>query len=563
MSTPAFGLYPTRDLVASQRLSAGAVMALQRPVQADGATLFRSTCWLPVPASIAGAASLALSTPAQFVLRFTPARFDVALSDRGWFTQVDAIDASTLKIEFAWPASVAAIAGRPGRARHALALHRADGKAVAKEPTQTGSTGVDLTPPWVGSPLVIEVGDAIQGLGDRIAFGAAGAVGARVATPRASVAAAGASTFDKAEASVLGSARSAVAALTLAGRPSSPRLSLLAERADTSTLLWQALLPGEHELALLPEASIDIEWAGALEQLRAMGDGADGLPERLRLEIASDAPCNVRFDALDLGLRAGFELLAAPRTLGFEGNRAQSLALELGVPIDSSAQGLRLSGRLVAQPQSDAGDTAGTAQNLGALLHDDSTSLQPVALFTPLALAGVAFDWLPLSSALRMRVRVLADGGGRPGARVLAETTNTFETSLPGRLVARWPAVDLQAQTLWIEASPLEGAGLWPFAEADADPPGFIETKGAQPQRDALPRALRLRLLGAADLDAPTRPVALRLDGHVLAPSLPAGPFEIDIPATLLPLLSTRPLVFEASVRAGVTIESARLQITA
>ncbi|MEO6409180.1 MAG: hypothetical protein ABIO45_10575 [Burkholderiaceae bacterium] len=559
MSTPAFGLYPTRDLVASQRLSAGAVLALQRPVQADGAKLFRSTCWLPVPASIAGAASLALA-PAQFALRFMPARFDAALSDRGWFTRVDAIDASTLKIEFAWPASVAAVPRRSDRARHALALHRADGKAVAKEATQTGTTGVDLVPPWVGSPLVIEVGDAIQGLGDRMALAAAGAIGARVAIPRAIAAAAGSSPFDKAEASVLGSARSAVAALSLAGRPSSPRLSLLAERAGTSTLLWQALLPGEHELALLPEASIDVEWAGALEHLRAMGEGVEGLPERLRLEIESDAPCNVRFDALELGLHAIFELLAEPRRFGFDGDRVQSLPLELTLPASAAAQGLRITGRVVSEPQADAG-TGTTAQNLGALLHADRAALQPVELAAPITLAGVAFDWLPLSSALQLRMRVLADDGSRPSGRVLAATTQTFETAQATHLVARWPALDLQAQTVWIEATPLEGAGLWQFADAAIDRPGWTETKGTEPQRDALPLGLRLQLLGEVAGDGAMRPVAVRLDGQVLAPTLPAGRFELDVPGLLLPLLATQPIVFEASVRAGVTVESARLGI--
>ena len=562
MSAAGFGLYPTRELMASQRLSAGTMLALQRPVQADGATLFRSTCWLPVPASIAGATSLALA-PAQLALRFTPARFDVALSDRGWFTRVDSIDASTLKIEFAWPASVAAVPRRSGRARHALALRRADGKAVAKDPTQTGSSGVDLDPPWIGSPLVLEVGDVIAGLDERIAFGA---VGVATVQPRAVVhsigTTVGASALDKAEVGALGTGRSNVAALTLAGRPTSPRLSLFAERAGASTLLWQALLPGEHDLALLPEASVDVEWAGALEQLRAMGEGVAGLPERLRLEIESDAPCNVRFDALELGLHAVFELLAEPRTIGFDGDRAQSLPLALSLPIGAAAQGLRITGRMVSEPQADAG-TGTTAQNLGALLHADRAALQPVALAAPVALAGVAFDWLPLSSALRMRIRLLADGGGRPGARVLAEATQTFETPQATRLVARWPAIDLQAQTLWIEATPLEGAGLWPFADAGVDPPGWTETKGTEPQRDALPLGLRLQLLGAATSAGAMRPVAVRLDGQVLAPTLPAGRFEIDVPVALLPLLAARPIMFEASVRAGVTIESARLEIAA
>lgn len=548
-----FGLYPTRELVAGQRLAAGATLALQRPVQAEGATLFRASCWLPVPPAIAGATRLVLE-PAQLAVRFTPARFDVTLSDRGWFTKVDNLDAATLKVEFAWPANVAAVPRRAGRSRHHLTLYRADGDAVAKEPTQTGSSGVDLDPPWVGSPLVLKVGDAIPGLDHRVV------VGAVAVAPRAMADAVGTSTLGKPETIALATARSAVAALTLAGRPGSPRLSLFAERADASTLLWQALLPGEHDLALLPEGAIDIEWAGALEQLRAMGDGIDGLPERLRLDIESDAPCEVCFDALALGLHADFELLVAPQTMAFDGDRVQSEPLDLNLPTGAATQGLHVTGRLVTGAQAAADTASAGAQNLGALLHADRAALQPLDLAAPVALSGIAFDWLALSNDLKLRLRVLADGGGRPGARVLATVTQTFETAQTSRLVARWPAVDLQAQTVWIEATPLQGAGLWPFADAGAAGLGWIETKGAKPQRNALPRALRLQLLGAADGDATARPIAVHLDGHVLAPTLPTGGFEVDVPAALLPLLATHPLVFEASVRARVTIESARLE---
>ena len=554
MNPREFGLYPTPELVAGQRLAAGAMLALQRPVQADGVTLFRSSCWLPVPASIAGAASLVLA-PAQLALRFSPARFDVALSDRGWFPRVDNVDASTLKIEFAWPAEVVSVPRRPGRARHELKLYRADGDAVAQEPTQSGRNGVDLDPAWVGSPLVLEVGNAVHGLEDRAAFGTL------AAAPRAIVGSVGSTSIDKVDTALIGTARSAVAALTLAGRPSSPRLSLYAERdGDAATLLWQALLPGEHDSALLPGAPLDAEWAGALEQLRAMSDGASGLPERLRLDLESDAPCELRFEALQLGLHAVFELLDSPRTIAFDGKRAQSEPLALDVPDSVAAQRLHVTGRLAAGVQADAGAASASAHNLGALLDADHAALQPVALAAPVALAGLAFDWLPLSSRLQLLIRVLADGGARPGARVLATATTAFETAQPARLVARWPAVDLQAQTLWIEATPLAGAGLWPFADASAAAPGWTETKGAQPQRDTLPQALRLQLLGAAEEGSATRPVAVRLDGHVLIDALPTGRFEIEVPASLLPSLATLSLVFEASIRAGVTIESARLE---
>ncbi len=555
MSAAVFGLYPTRELVPGQRLSAGATLALQRPIDVEGVVRFRATVWLPVPAGIAGAASLRLQ-PGQLAIRFEPARFEVPLSDRGWFTSVEPVDAARLRIEFAWPAEVAAVQRRPGRSHHAISLFRADGAAVAAEAAQTGSTGADLDPPWVGSPLVLKVGDAIAGLAERVAFGGTGAV---VVQPRAAAIAIaiGSGAADKGEI-LLGTARSAISALTLAGRPSSPRLSLFCEAAGASTLLWQALLPGEHATALLPQAALDVEWAGALEQLRSIGTAA----ERLRLEIESDAPCRVRIEALALGLRAGFELLPEPRAIGFDGTRVESLPLALTLPADMTPQALRIGGRLVAEAQADGGAAGAPASHLGALLHADRMLLQPVDLPAPMSLAGLAFDWLPLSSDLVLRIRVLADGGDRPALRALAEVTAPFPTPQAGRLVARWPAVDLQAQTLWIEATPIEGAGVWPFEEqgADASRAGWTETLAATPQRDGLPNGVRHRLLEASAEVAEARPVAVRLDAHLLAPTLPAGRFEIDVPASLLPLLASRPLLFEASVRASLSIESARLE---
>ncbi|MEO7151230.1 MAG: hypothetical protein ABIX46_05895 [Burkholderiaceae bacterium] len=559
MSDAVFGLYPSRDLIAGQRLTTGATFALQRPVSADGVVRFRAIGWLPVPAAVAAAASLRLA-PAQLAVRFEPARFEVPLSDRDWFTKVEPVDSATLRIEFAWPAQVAAIPHTARRSRHALSLFRADGKAVADEAAQTGSTGVDLDPPWVGSPLVLEVGGAIAGLNQEMAVGAAGGVIAqaraalRETRPRAAMATIGSAAPGKAEI-LLGTPRSAVTALTLAGRPSSPRLSLFAESADASTLLWQALLPGEHDTALLPEAAVDVAWAAALEQLRSMGG-----VERLRLEIESDAPCEVRFEALALGLIAEVDLLDAPQTFRFDGTRAQTATLPLALPAGARPRALRLAGDVTGEAQAGACGDAGPARQ-GALLDPDHAALQPLDLDRPATLAGAALDWQPLSDRIDLRLRLLADADGRPAARVLAVATIQTDTPAATRLLLRWPGIDLQPQRVWVEVALRGGAGLWPFDPTPGASPGRLDTLGAPVLQQALPQALRIDWLAAADPVEPSRAIAVRLDGEVLAPSLPVGGFELEVPASRVPQLATRPIVFAAGVRGGLTVRSARLEI--
>ena len=547
---PAFGLYPSRALLPAQRLAAGATVALHTPVEADGATLFRVSYWLPVPPVVAAAQALRLA-PAGLQLRFDPAVFDVPLSDRGWFPTVETVAFQTLRIDFAWPASVTRIARPAGRDRHAVELLRADGDAVADKPTQAGVTGADLAPPWVGSPLVLRIGEVVAGL-DRVML----VDGERVTVARGAPGRVSAVADKVDRLASVGGARH-VGGLRLAGRPTSPRLKLLAERGATSSLLWQALLPGAQAQATLPERAVGVEWADALEQLRLSATGPDGAPERLRLDIESDAPCSVTFTTLDLGLHAETELLGAPQRLDFAGDRLQALAFALPLPAGVAPLALRLSGRVVGAAQPGAsGPPRPGAQRQGAWLPTDHAAVQPLALAAPSSLVGLAFEWQPLSSALRLRARLLADAGR---GRVLADVQQPFETAQAARLVLRWPAIDLQAQRLAVELTVLEGAGLWVFADADG-PAGWSRAPGAQARCQPLPRALSMHALAVPAQADPAGGIALRIGNLTLAPPLAAGSFELDLPAGLLPLLAGQALVAEASVRASVMLESARLE---
>lgn len=556
MSGAAFGLYPNRDLVATQRVAAGRTALLHSPVDADGVTLFRVSYWLPVPAVIAVAQALRLA-PAELQLRFDTAEFDVPLSDRDWFPTVRTIASQLLRIEFAWPATLARINRPAGRDRHAVKLFRADGDAVAGQPTQAGVTGTDLVPPWVGSPLVLEIGAVVAGL-DRVAkIGSGLAVGVRGASGGVS------GVADKVDPIASVGGGNLVGGLRLAGRPTSPRMKLVAEHGAASVLLWQALLPGEHAQATLPERSVGDEWSDALEQLRASAVGADGAPERLRLDIESDAPCTVTFTRLDLGLHAELELLAQPQKFSFSGDRPEERTLALALPAGGAPQALRLTGRVVgdAQDSAAAGAVPADARH-GALLFADRAALQPIALAQPLSIAGLALCWQPLSSRLRLRLRLLADGGNRPGSRVLAQATQSFDTPIAGWIALRWSAIDLQPQRVWAEAALLEGAGLWLFDDAPT-PAGWTTALAEAALREALPNGLRLHPLAPPPPGSPARAIALRIGSQPVAPSLDVAALALDIPAQGVALLATDPLTFTGSARAIVSVDSARLEVAA
>ena len=560
MTTPAFGLYTATAMTPAQRVQAGHALALNEPVDSAGVTLFRRSLWLPVPPGLAATQALQLAG-STLQCRFAPTRFVVGTDSLLWFPQLKSLTDDEVRLELAWPAEVVAVSKRPGQAPRELALLRVDGDAVAAEATVNGRTGSDLPEPFVGTPLVMRLGETLFNLDER-AIGNVGST-ANAVLRAAPVAAAGTATTSlvpSAASFMLRVASSLVPSLTLAGRPTTPRLRLVAEQAGGETLLWQALLPGEQATVNLPAKSIADEWAPALEQVRGLCAKPTTTPSRLRLDIESDAPCQVTVLAAVLALQGEIELLSEAQQLAFDGQQVMALPLLLNLPAGVTATGLRLAGRVVAESGADANATATpTEGRLGALLSAEQTAVQPLQLDQPAAVAGLALCWQPLSSDVQMTVRLHSDGGKGPGNLVLAEQTLQADTAQAGWLALRWPALDLQAQRLWVRLTLSTGAGLCLFDSGTTT--GWLESGGATVPGAPLPQGLAMTLLQAQPVGQALRAIGVHLAGQTVAATLPAGPLSVDIPAPLLPLLATHPITFTGGVRGSVTVESARLRI--
>lgn len=598
-STAPFGLYPSRSLVAGQRLQAGAVFALATPVVEAGATLFRHSLWLAVPAAAGRASALQLAA-SQLALRFEPAEFDVPTDDDEWFVDVATDgDNRTVRLELAWPATITAVPDPSARQRNVdFDLYRADGDRRADEPTLAGTTGRALPTPWVGSPMVVVMrqdvlptllAKAVSSF-TRAPF-AAGVDGAEAAMP-AIRAAAGASAAapaspaaapagvqgarDKAQAAVQRAralrreASHVVPALTLRGVPTSPRvrLSMEARGGGAETLLWQDLLPGEQGTATLPPPPLADAWAAALEQVRKrLGDEDPALdaPALLRLDIESDAPCRVTVAALALALDAEFEGLAREARVDFDGSQPQSHPLPLDLPA-GALQGLVLAGRVDGGTAADAGAAPLPADlRRGLLLGSAGLARVHTILTEPARVAGLALAWHPLSDAVALSLRLLADAGDAPSVAPLAELGLRAPTPGPGWLALRLPLpLDLQARHLWLELAVDDGSGLW-LADAAAAPPtqGYSESRDA-PGGARVPLALQpaFAWLPAGPADAPAQPrrVALLSGSQVLAAQLDQR-FEVDCPAGLLAGLASHGLQACSGSAARLMLVSARARL--
>ena len=560
MTAPAFGLYTATAMTPAQVVQAGHTLALNEPLGSDGVKLFRRSLWLPVPPGLAAMQALQLAA-STLQCRFAPTRFVVGTESLLWFPKLEHLPGDDVRLELAWPAEVVAVSRQPGQAARELALLRADGDAVADKATVSGRTGSDLPEPFVGTPLVLRLGPSIFNLDER-AIGNAGSLAFRAAPVAAGTATT--SLMPTGASIMLRVASSLVPALTLAGRPTTPRLRLVAELASAETLLWQALLPGEQATVTLPAQAIGDEWGPALEQLRGLCSKPATTPLRLRLDIESDAPCQVTVLAAALALQGEIELLSEAQQLAFDGQQALPLPLALSLPAGVTATGLRLAGRVVAEAGADASAAAPPAEGrLGALLSADTTAdttaVQPLRLNQPAAVAGLALCWQPLSSEVQMQVRLHSDGGNGPGSLVLAEQTLQAGTAQAGWLTLRWPALDLQAQRLWVRLTLSAGAGLCLFDSSTAA--GWLESGGATVPGALLPQGLAMTLLQARPAGQALRAIGVHLAGQTIAATLPAAPLSLDIPQLLLPLLDTHPITFTGAVRGSVTVESARLRV--
>ncbi len=572
MSGAPLGLYPSKACVPAQRLNAGASLALDVPVAQDGGYVFRRSLWLPLPAAAADAQALRWVASALKV-RFATANIVIETGRTEWFSRVHTSDNRTVRLELVWPAAVSRIHSPAGYDRIDMTLHRADGEHVVEEATQTGKTDTTLLPPWVGSPLVIRLAQAIVAKSKlkKPAKKAAGKSGAGSAAEKLG---AGDSSLavEKTEALILlGSVVQShvVPQITVVGKPNSPRLRLALEArgAEPEKLLWQALAPGEQATADLPAGALADEWAGALEQVaKALATPVPDAPLRLRLDVESDAPCTATLQQAAFGLEGDFALLDAPRRLDFDGARAAVLALTLD-RLPAGVTALELGGLLDGAertPPADAPLPAGG--RVGVLCEPDQLTLRRMDLAAPAALGGVALGWHPLTERLTGRLAVLGDGGSGPAARALVEQPFSIETPTSGWIALRWPALDLQPRALWLRLALDEGAGLWLADPQGLPAPGWQERPGTaagaraplglaplcawleEPLGDATPAA-SLHFVSGAHEAAPQR------TGKRFGLTLPGSTLGTD-PASAIQVRCTAPARLivesaEATVRIG------------
>lgn len=565
MSAPApgpFGLYAAPACAPGQKLAAGTSLDLVTPVQAEGVTLFRRSLWLPIPATARQAQALDLAGSTLGV-RFAPADIPVQTGDDDWFTRAYTEGNQTVRLEFVWPAPVRRIHA-PAGFSVAFELFRVDGEQVADDPSQSGQTGAVLNPPWVGSPLEIRLAHPIfpRFKGERTGISQNFRAKARAAGGGASPVSQVESPVGEVQAFIkLVNQSEVVPSLTLAGRPTSPRLKLFLESPGEERLLWQGLVPGEQaNPVILPAQPVATEWSPALEQvLKALAENPGDGGARLRLDLESDAPCALSLHQATLALTGRYALTPSPARLDFDGGQARSQAIALGPLPAGTRKGLTLHGRV-------DGDGAPAPQGgqvpprQGLLLAADQALVLRHDLAAAGRLAGLALLWHPLSDELKGRVQLLADGGNGPG-RSLLEQAFALPTPAPGWLALRWPAVDLQPQPLWLRLSLEAGSGL-ALAGSDPPPSGWLESFATGAGRPPLALAPACQWLDPAD---PALLAAGGLRVHLGNQPLDAtrdnDKLTLTVPISALATLGTTPLEATSAAPARLILESAELSI--
>lgn len=579
-----FALYRKAHPALAEPVGATLDIELRFPEQMDGVQVFRSSLWLPLPEACRSARALSLDG-STLQVQFRPAEFALDTDDARWFELAEDSGRTQTRLELVWPAPIVRIDDAiPGRT-FGFGLHRADGDAVSADAAQSGRTGSALNPPWVGSPLVVKFDAAIPA-GGKLMTENMRARPAQRGSRAGGVQGAQDLAHDKAgtqlaiehDIALMRRGSELVPRIRIAARPASPRLRLLLEggAADGSDrLLWQALLPGEQDAPVtLPAGTLADEWAAALEQVIAFCQRApapEALP-RLRLDIESDAPCLVRLSQVALGLLADQALLTEPLRLDFDGRQHLSRDLEIGPTHGASPLQLVLKGRLRAADTPPAGErpTAGaTDGRAGLLVEEDQRVSGERRLDAPATLAGLSFDWHPLSERIKGVLRVLP-ANARRGTPPLAEQAFDFDTahpagaaSTPLRLAVRWPALDLQAQALRLELSLTQGRGLW-LAEAGGH--GWkIHRTAEDGEGRAVGLALEAAWLEAALDDAAGGPGAnepvFSLGAQTLAfTDRKQDRFELVIAPPALAAWPALPIKVASGVAAEVVVESATLR---
>lgn len=564
MSAPAFALYSNPACAPGQRLSAGAALDLVTPVTSQGATLFRRSLWLPVPASARQATALEL-TGSALAIRYAPADIPIATGEQAWFSRSETRDNQYVRLDFVWPAPVRRFNVPAGSNAVGLELFRIDGEKVADDSSQSGTTGANLNPPWVGSPVEVRLAHPIfpnfrkENIDrpHKIKGKARAAGGGAIVVGQPGDHLGGVVLLDLVRQSEI------IPTVTLAGRPTSPRLRLFLESPGTETLLWQALLPGEQGAAVtLPAQSVAQEWAGALEQVHkalAADTGGSG-GARLRLDVESDAPCAVSLQQASLNLAGRYALAPEPGRLDFGGAQAERQAITLGVLPAGVVQNLTLRGRVEGEGAPAPAPGADPPPREGLLLGPDQALVLRLDLAAPQSLAGLGLLWHPLSDALQGRVQLLADGGTGPG-RALVDQAIDLPTAAVGWLALRWPSLDLQAQALWLRLSLTAGAGL-ALAGASAPPPGWLERYAPDATRPPLALAPAWQWLDAADPgQAAAGGLRFFLGGQALSATREGAALTLSAPASALAGLGTTPIQASCAAPLRLTLESGELAV--
>ncbi len=581
-----FALYRKSQL--ADPVGAALDIELRYPVVSAGVTVFRSSLWLPLPEACRSATALSLDG-STLQAQFRPAEFALETEDARWFDLAEDDGEAETRLELKWPAPIVRIDDAfPGVALE-FGLHRADGEAVSAEAAQRGTTGATLDPPWVGSPVVVKFTASIP-LGGQVSM----TDNLRALPARSRSRATGTQTVsviaqDKAgtqleiHEEILGILRGSglVPRIRIAARPASPRLRLMLEGAEadgSDRLLWQAMLPGEHDAPVtLPADPLAKEWAAALEQVLAFCQ-RDPVPDvlpRLRLDIESDAPCLVKLSSVALSLQAEHALLGDPLRVDFDGKQHASRDLALAPTHGGSPLQLTLKGRLRAADTPPAGappSGGGSAGRSGLLVEEDQRVSGERNLDAPATLAGFSFDWHALSERVTGVLRILP-AAARRGTPALVEQAFDFDTaqptgtaSQPQRLAVRWPALDLQAQALRVELTVTHGRGLW-LAE-----PGAQGWRVHRVPEDGEGRAVGLALQaawleadagGASGSTGESEPV-FTLGTHTLAfTDRKQDRFELSIAPPALAAWPAQPIKVASGVAAEVVVESATLRTTA
>ncbi|MBI5015294.1 MAG: hypothetical protein HZB55_07350 [Deltaproteobacteria bacterium] len=206
-----------------------------------------------------------------------------------------------------------------------------------------------------------------------------------------------------------------------------------------------------------------------VEELRAAGAA---LPTRVDVALvaAADAPCRLRFDALQVDYhleRASLEPPQEKVVLRFPPDRLEAQEVAVLVPRGASVVSAQVEvseSRVGAGGGSGAAGTTGPLPTQGGLAVDESGwAAQRLNLADPVLATGLSLGLLPLSESAEVVAEVRAEVDGAPTGGRLAGGT----VALGGAGRALWATVDLGERVLvpsgalWVCLRAARGRAVW------------------------------------------------------------------------------------------------------